>query len=118
MALVEDPSEAVLDRWGIEDLPTWLVLRAETDDEAGCRPGAGPGEPARLDLDGLPAPVPGGQPSTGDTEHAPASSEGLSGAWSVLSRHAGALPKHAVDGMLDDVLLIGAPLRPMTPAAL
>ncbi len=71
--LVEDPADAVLDRWEIQHLPTWL--RFVADDEDG----------EEIALHGL---TPGGEELA------------LDGPWRLTHRRSGALPKHVVDAQL------------------
>lgn len=76
--LVDDPSEAVLERWAVGVLPTWLRFLPGPQD-----PGAH--EAGQLILDELVGTDPTGAEVT------------LAGPWELVHRRTGAQPKHVID---------------------
>lgn len=87
--LVEDPPEELLDRWGIEVLPTWLRFRAPSTDaeESGTEEEGGSEEE---DGGALLLPELTGTDPAGNALH-------LDGPWQLELRITGAQPKHVID---------------------
>ena len=90
--LVEDPDDALLERWQVEHLPTWIACRrmeegqtpvgADEEESPSVTPTEGA---APCVLTGLEGCTPTGDPLS------------LPGRWQVVRRHSGALPKHVVE---------------------
>lgn len=79
--IVEDPSDAVLDAWSIEVLPTWLrFVPAPSEPSEGAADAILP-----IRLDELTGHSPDGELTT------------LLGPWSLVHRRTGAQPKHIVE---------------------
>jgi hypothetical protein len=122
--LVEDPDDALLDRWEIEHLPTWLRFLpasasaedapARTTNRAhvlapGRAPAAGSGEESHAAAGkasaGPDAEEPEGRrPELHEDALHGRTPEGatvtLPGPWTLTHRRTGALPKHVVDAEL------------------
>ncbi|WP_010533193.1 hypothetical protein [Brachybacterium squillarum] len=101
-AVIEGPDEETLVRLDVEELPTWLLLRAvEPGALNGHDDSGGPADV--LELGDLPTQDVTGvrrmeaPEDTSDPAQAP-----LAGRWAVQQRRVGNLPKHEVDRMLRD----------------
>lgn len=81
--LVEEPSDDVLDAWGIEVLPTWLRFLPGTAERSG-NPG-GEGDESILTVSDLAGTALDGRELV------------LPGPWRLEHRRTGALPKHVIE---------------------